>query len=140
MLLRMVITVLCGVGLYTSLFMLGKTRRDERGLLSEPSVVQTPRARLFGGLPNALLGALYYPLMAAGVWIALAHVPALELALLAVSAVAAATSLVLAYSLLFVTKMPCPYCWASHAVNWLLFSLCFCLVRTDVLFAARRFW
>jgi uncharacterized membrane protein len=33
---------------------------------------------------------------------------------------AAGVSVVLAYSLLFVTKMPCVYCWTSHAVNWML--------------------
>jgi hypothetical protein len=27
---------------------------------------------------------------------------------------------VLAYSLLFVTRMPCVYCWTSHVVNWAL--------------------
>jgi len=112
---RIVITVLCGVGLYASLFMLAKTRRAERGELKEPSVVQTPRARLLGRIPNAAFGVAYYPLLAIGSWVAHAR---WEVAALAAAAVlAAGMSAVLAYSLLFVTRMPCPYCWTSHAVN-----------------------
>ena len=38
---------------------------------------------------------------------------------------AAAMSLYLAYSLLFVTRMPCPYCWTSHVANWALAVLVF---------------
>jgi uncharacterized membrane protein len=123
--LQVAITMLCGVGLYTSLFMLSKTRRAERGLLSEPSVVQTARARLYGGVPNALLGAAYYPAVAAAIWFVHGRVP--EIILLTIVGFAALTSGVLAYSLLFVTKRPCPYCWTAHAVNWLLLALCFCL-------------
>jgi uncharacterized membrane protein len=118
MLLQIVITVLCGVGLYASLFMLSKTRRDERGLLEEPSVVQLPRARLYGGLPNALLGSLYYPAVAIAVWFF--HGRTISLIVLSIAAFAAITSAILAYSLLFITKRPCPYCWTAHAVNWLL--------------------
>ena len=43
MLLRVVITVLCGVGLYASLFMLAKTRRAELGLLERAQ--RRPAAR-----------------------------------------------------------------------------------------------
>ena len=64
MIVRVVITVLCGVGLYTSLFMLRKSIRAARGEIRGPSVVKTPRAHLFG-VPNSLLGSLYYPDMAA---------------------------------------------------------------------------
>jgi uncharacterized membrane protein len=110
-------TVLCGVGLYASLFMLRKTIRAERGELNEPSVVQTGRARLFG-TPNALLGALYYPALALALW--LPPSPLLLAAILAAAGLAAVTSVVLAYSLLFVTRMPCLYCWTSHVVNWSL--------------------
>ena len=113
--MRILITVLCGVGLYASLFMLSKTRRAQRGELTEPSVVQTSRARLLGGIPNAAFGVAYYMLLGFGVWVA--HAP-WEAAILAVAALAAAAmSVVLAYSLLFVTRMPCPYCWTSHVVN-----------------------
>jgi uncharacterized membrane protein len=118
MLLRGVITALCGVGLYAALFMLAKTRRAERGLLQEASVVQLPAARLYGGVPNALLGALYYPALVLAVWFG--HGRIVSFIVLSIVAFAALTSAVLAYSLLFVTKRPCPYCWTGHAVNWAL--------------------
>jgi uncharacterized membrane protein len=117
------VVVLCGVGLYASAFMLGKARRAARGELREPSVVQTARARVLGGKPNAALGLVYYALLAA-------VTPALGtsyvwLAAITASLVAAAFSLYLAYSLLFVTRMPCIYCWTSHVVNWLVPLLLF---------------
>jgi len=120
MLLQVMITIVCGVGLYAALFMLAKTRRAERGLLAEPSVVQLPAARLYGGVPNALLGALYYPALTAAVW--LLHGRAATLIVLSISGFAALTSLVLAYSLLFISKRECPYCWTAHAANWTLFG------------------
>jgi len=98
--------------------MLRKGAAASRGELTERSVVQTPRARLLGGIPNAALGACYYPALALGVWFANAQVAWLALA--AAACAAAAVSLILAYSLLFVTRMPCVYCWTSHAVNWML--------------------
>jgi len=109
--------LLCAVGFYASAFMAGKARRAARGELKEPSVVQTPAARLVGRVPNAVFGLFYYPCVALAVAlpIALAH----RLALFA-SLLAAAMSLVLAYSLLFRTKRPCPYCWTAHAINWVL--------------------
>jgi uncharacterized membrane protein len=98
--------------------MLAKTRRAERGELTEPSVVQTPQARLFGGVPNAALGSLYYPLLAVAIWFV--GPGPFGLAVLAVTLLAAGTSLVLSFSLLFVTRRPCPYCWTGHGVNWAL--------------------
>lgn len=130
--IRAVITLLCGVGLYVSLFMLAKTRRAERGELREPSVVQSPRARLFGGRPNALLGTIYYPAFAIAIWLAVA--PWQLGLLLAISGFAAVVSIVLAYSLLFVTRMPCPYCWTAHVLNWLL-AAC-----TLLLFLKLSYW
>jgi uncharacterized membrane protein len=119
--IRVTIVLLCVIGLYVSAFMAWKTRRASRGELGEPSVVQTPRARVIGGVPNALLGLGYYAALGcavpffsyAGVWW-----PAL-----AAAAAAAAFSAYLAYSLLFVTKMPCVYCWTSHTVNAALLVL-----------------
>ena len=123
MVLRIAITLLCGVGLYIAIFMLNKAQRAARGLLSEPSVVETPRARLLGP-NNSLLGTLFYPVLAVLVWAAWATgwMPVLDLALI-VAALAAAMSAVLAYSLLFITKMPCPFCWTAHVTNWLLLML-----------------
>ncbi|HTX59160.1 MAG TPA: vitamin K epoxide reductase family protein [Verrucomicrobiae bacterium] len=131
------ITVLCGVGLYASLFMLAKTRRAEQGRLLEASVVQTPRARLYG-VSNALLGAVYYPAVALGIW--LLRAPWALVSLLIIVGFAALTSLVLAYSLLFVTRRPCPYCWTAHAINWSLAALCFCLIKNIILFGASNSW
>ncbi|MGC1382024.1 MAG: vitamin K epoxide reductase family protein [Candidatus Baltobacteraceae bacterium] len=128
---RAVITLLCGVGLYTSLFMLSKTRRADRGELDEPSVVQTPRARLYAGLSNALVGTLYYVALGLSVW--WARGTWLLLALTAAALFAAATSAALAYSLLFVTRRPCPYCWTAHAVNWALLLLVGWLFLSSIL-------
>lgn len=130
MVIRGVITLLCGVALYTSLFMLDKTRRAARGEVAGPSVVKTPRAHLFG-VPNSLLGSLYYPAVAVAVW--LVRGPAAEIVLLAAMLAAAATSLYLAYSLLYVTRRSCPYCWTAHAVNWLLLLLGCGLFLPDIL-------
>jgi uncharacterized membrane protein len=125
---RVVIVLLCAVGFYASVFMLRKSALAGRGRLPEPSVVESPRARLFGGLPNALFGCLYYAAVAAvsafsaPVWLAAAAAAA--------AALAAAVSVYLAYSLLFVTRRSCPYCWIGHVTNWLLLPL--------LLFAAAR--
>ncbi len=131
---KAVITLLCGVGLYAALFMLAKTRRAERGELTEESVVQTPRARLYGGASNALLGAAYYPVVAIAVW--LVRTPLTAAALGAAIAFAALTSAVLAYSLLFVTRRPCAYCWTGHIVNWALAGIYGWLLSAGVLFSS----
>jgi uncharacterized membrane protein len=121
MLARAVITLLCGVGLYASLFMLNKSRRAARGEIEGPSVVKSPRAHLFG-VPNSLLGSLYYPALGLAVWFVKGRIA--TIALLAAVILAAAASAVLAYSLLFVTRRECVYCWASHAINWALLPIC----------------
>jgi uncharacterized membrane protein len=100
--------------------MLRKSRLAERGAVDGPSVVKEPHARLFFGLPNALFGSLYFPLVAVAVWFS---PPGLRWFVMAAVAAATATSLFLAYSLLAVTKRECPYCWTGHAVNALLFVL-----------------
>jgi uncharacterized membrane protein len=128
--IRGVITLLCGVGLYASLFMLNKTWRAARGELTSPSVVNTPRAHLFG-VPNSLLGATYYAALAVAVWFV--QGPIEQIALIAAALAAAATSAYLAYSLLFVTRRDCPYCWTSHVVNWTLFLLCSWLFLPGIL-------
>ena len=112
---QVIITFLCAVGFYASVFMLRKSVLDEQGRLTEPSVVQTPRAKLFAGVPNSFIGLLYYPSLTAVSWLAHSRLP-LEAAL-AAALLAAGVSLFLAYSLLFVTKRQCPYCFLAHAVN-----------------------
>jgi uncharacterized membrane protein len=128
--IRTVITILCGVGLYVSLFMLNKSRRAALGEVKGPSVVKTPRAHLFG-VPNSLVGTLYYPGVAVAAWVARGEVA--QGVLLAAMLGAAATSAYLAYSLLYVTRRECPYCWTSHVVNWCLLVLGWWLFLPNVL-------
>ena len=130
MIVRVAIAICCGVGLYVSLFMLRKSQRAARGEIEGPSVVKTPRAHLFG-VPNALLGSMYYPALAASVWFVQGRT--LEITLLVVVLAAASTSVALAYSLLFITRRACPYCWASHLINWTLLALCLAFYLPDVL-------
>lgn len=130
MIVRAMVTVLCGVGLYSSLFMLRKSIRAARGEIRGPSVVKTPRAHLFG-VPNSLLGSFYYPALAVTVWFV--RSPIAALVLVVVVFFAAATSVALACSLLFITRRECPYCWTSHAVNWALLALCLRLFVPDIL-------
>ncbi len=116
--IEITIVLLCGVGFYASAFMYRKTLRAGRGQLAEPSVVESDRARVLGGIPNALFGMAYYAGVAACVPFLQVH--AVGVAAWAASLAAAAASIYLAHSLLFVTRMPCAYCWTSHGVNALL--------------------
>lgn len=115
------ILLLCAVGLYASAFMFRKWRSAQRGELREESIVRTPQARALGGIPNAAIGIVYYAALALAV-------PALGVAFVWWAALGAATaagafSAYLAYGLLFVTRAPCPYCWASHVANWAILAL-----------------
>lgn len=115
--LVLTVFLLCAVGFYASAFMANKARRAARGELTEPSVVESPAARLVGGIPNAAFGLIYYPCIAVAVSlpIVVAHRAAFWASL-----AAATMSLVLAYSLLFRTRRSCSYCWTAHVINWLL--------------------
>jgi uncharacterized membrane protein len=115
------ILLLCAVGLYASAFMYRKSIRAARGELLESSVVETPRARVFAGTPNAAFGLAYYAALAAAV--PFLGFTAVWTAAFAAALTAALFSVYLAYSLLFVTRMPCFYCWTSHAVNAVLVAL-----------------
>lgn len=115
-----IIVVLCVAGIYVAAYMFNKQQRIERGELIEDSVVSTPRAKL-GGVSNGLFGLSYYvALLLCVPWL---HDRWVYTAALIAAALAAAYSLYLAYSLLFVTKRPCVYCWAGHSINWLLFLI-----------------
>lgn len=118
MLIATAIALLCGVGFYVSLIMYRKWQRASLGRLAEPSVVESPRARAIAGIPNAAFGLAYYPALA--VAIPLLGVAPVRWAAFAASLAAALLSAYLAYSLLAVTRMPCPYCWTGHVVNWSL--------------------
>ena len=86
------------------------------------TVLDTPRAKLFG-IPNSAFGiGLYFYL------ILNLMVPVSYAAALFVLGLAVLRSIYLAYSLIFVTKIPCPLCFTSHAINLLLFLIVFKMV------------
>jgi uncharacterized membrane protein len=113
--------VAAGTGMYVAQYMYRKSRRAEKGELDEPSIVERPAARSLFGIPNAGFGIAYYGLQlaalpfAGSLWV--------RRGILAASALALAQSVYLMCSLMFLTRMPCPYCWTGHAVNVLLFCL-----------------
>jgi uncharacterized membrane protein len=108
-------------GLGAALFMQEKANRNARGELKEASVVQRPAARLIGGIPNSAFGITYYVLMLPAAW--LLSYPPVWYGALAAAAAAGLVSAILAYSLLFRTRMPCPFCWTGHIVNWTILAL-----------------
>lgn len=114
--MRLTVLALCAVGLYVSIYMERKAVLARRGALTEASVVQTPRARVIGALPNSSVGIAYYLLLAIATFFF--AVPGVYVAALVAAALAGVMSLYLAYSLLFVTRMPCVNCWTGHIVNW----------------------
>ena len=116
--IRGTIFLLCVVGVYASAFMYRKSVRASRCQLTEPSVVETQRARVLGGIPNSAFGLAYYATLA--VALRFLHSGPVWSAAFGASLAAAAFSAYLGYSLLFVTRRPCPYCWTSHAINFVL--------------------
>ena len=82
------------------------------------SVLDTPRAKIFG-VPNSVFGLFVYTYFILDVF---SFSPTLGMLLAALSF---SRSLYLAYSLIFVTKIPCPLCFTSHAINFLLFLIYF---------------
>jgi uncharacterized membrane protein len=107
-------------GLYTSQHMYRKALRARRGELDEPSVVESKAGNLFFGQPNAILGLAYYTTLLAA--IPLLSSREVRLARRVAAGLAASSSAYLGYSLLFVTKMPCVYCWTSHALNFAILA------------------
>jgi uncharacterized membrane protein len=122
--------ILSGTGLWISFYFTGVyyrwfkpdvnwipqvCRLEEKSCLT---VLGTPRAKFFG-LPNSVFGLAAYPiLMLDAAWLDMPQVSLfLVLAMLG-------RSIYLAYSLLFITRIPCPLCFTTHAVNALLFLLC----------------
>jgi len=118
---RYVVLALCAIGLYVSFAMQAKAGKARRGELVEASVVQTPRATIFGNVPNSLFGIVYYTSLAAST--AFFDVPVVRFAAVMAAGAAGAVSVYLAYSLLFVTRMPCFNCWTGHVVNWTLVAI-----------------
>lgn len=82
------------------------------------TVLTTKYARLFG-VPNSLLGVLYYSaviVLLSGGWTA----GLVASALIAAAWFAVAVGFLLVYSLFFVIRIPCPLCLAGHAINLLV--------------------
>lgn len=80
------------------------------------SIVFTPRARVFG-LPNSVLGQLFYLALLAGAPLGLLGQPALFLLYLGGSLLTVVLAVYLTYSLLFITRVPCVLCFTSHGIN-----------------------
>jgi uncharacterized membrane protein len=123
------IVVLCCAGLYISYVMSDKHVRAQRGELGEPSVVMSPRATL-ARVPNARIGFAYYALLLVLAPVLTPQHPLAVHAALGAATVAALASLYLGYSLLFVTRMPCVFCWTGHAINWSLLALAIAIERS----------
>ncbi len=103
------------------------------------SVARTPYGRVFG-VPNSLLGVLYYLLLIA--WAltdrstdlsfrvgAADYVLGVGNLLLALSAVTVAFGFYLIYALRRVLHTACPLCYTAHAINAVLLVLLIWLVR-----------
>ena len=79
------------------------------------TVLSSRFARVFG-VPNSLLGVLYYAcviaLLSTG-----GITPTFGAALVAVAWFTVVLGAFLAYSLFFIIKIPCPLCLAAHTIN-----------------------
>jgi uncharacterized membrane protein len=85
------------------------------------TVVQTPYARVFG-VPNSLLGIIYYGLCL--FWtLGGSSRPALRWVLIGASGAAVVLGVYLIYSLRLKLHTHCPLCYAAHAINTLLLVL-----------------
>ena len=82
------------------------------------TVLTTKYARLFG-VPNSLLGILYYGAVIVIVGSGWTGAP-VGSALIAAAWFAVAVGFLLVYSLFFIIRIPCPLCLAGHAINLLL--------------------
>ena len=79
------------------------------------TVLGTRYARIFG-VPNSLLGVLYYLIVITVVLWGYAA-PPVSVALIAVAWFTVALGIVLAYALFFIIRIPCPLCLTGHAIN-----------------------
>ena len=94
------------------------------------TVLSSRSARVFG-VPNSLLGILYYGTVIvllstgwinapSGMWISLrgvAYGVDLSVVVVIVAWFTVALGAFLAYSLFFIIKIPCPLCLAAHTIN-----------------------
>lgn len=86
------------------------------------SIVFTPQARVFG-VPNSLLGQIYYASLLAGAPAGALDEPWMRIAWLGASLVTVGLGLYLTWSLLFMTRVPCVLCFTSHGINAVIFGL-----------------
>ena len=86
------------------------------------SIVFTPRARVLG-LPNSVLGQLFYAALLAGAPLGLLEQQLPFMLYLGASLVTVALAVYLSYSLLFITRVPCVLCFTSHGINAVIFLL-----------------
>ena len=102
------------------------------------TVVQTPYARVFG-VPNSLLGIIYYILLIGWVCTGVSFgptmtvgsrvVPASNLALIASSAATVLLGFYLIYALRRKLHTHCPLCYLGHAINASLLVLLIVAIR-----------
>jgi uncharacterized membrane protein len=86
------------------------------------TVVFTPSARVFGP-PNSLLGQAFYTALLVGAGGGWLDGPQLWPLYLAASLVTVGLGAYLSYALLFVLRVPCPLCFASHGINAVICAL-----------------
>ena len=123
-----IVLLLCLAGLWISIYFTGVSYHwfppDVKWIpkvcqLKESScqlVIHTPRAKLFG-IPNSVYGiALFSYLILFFLGLPLPWVWGFIGA-----GLATLRSIYLAYSLIFVTQVPCPLCFTSHLINLFLF-------------------
>lgn len=117
--LRLAVAIASMCGLVAARAMLAKSRAAAAGLLTEPSVVELPEARLLVNVPNAAFGLAYYAL---AIVAAASDMDVLLITAAVVSVPALATSIYLATKLVR-QRLECSRCWTAHAVNALLCPL-----------------
>lgn len=141
-----IILILCGLGVLNSLYVLRwsaplpaapvappspEAREDSAACsLDDPGACQTlftsPTARLTAGIPNSLLGLLYY-VGVGGSAVAVLRGWTLpfwwDAGLLLAAGAAAGMSVWLAWHLLAVRRYFCVPCFIGHGINWVLLVL-----------------
>ena len=85
------------------------------------SIVFTPQARVFG-LPNSALGQVFYFALGLAVWRGWLGGPVGSL-FLGASVLTVGLAVYLSYDLLFVIRVRCVLCLASHIINVAIFAL-----------------
>jgi uncharacterized membrane protein len=74
------------------------------------SILDTPRAKMFG-YPNSVFGIVLFSYLIVSLFLPLT--PYISIGMLTIATL---RSVYLAYSLIFVTRVPCPLCFTSHVI------------------------